>query len=84
MLARVSKSVWPHTISAVHVTLNTCGNRKRMPVCMPEPRPTDESTPSPTHQTTYSAEAASSAIWARCGPSTCCAQCQHSAAGSSP
>mmetsp|Transcript_15909 Transcript_15909/g.29112 ORF Transcript_15909/g.29112 Transcript_15909/m.29112 type:complete len:229 (-) Transcript_15909:46-732(-) len=34
-------------------TLKICGKRNKMPLCIPEPRPTELRTPKPTHQITY-------------------------------
>ena len=37
-----------------------CGKRKSRPECMPVPRPMEESTPRPTHHTTYCSQASAS------------------------
>ena len=45
-----------------------CGNRKSTPDCKPLPRPMEESTPSPTHHTTYSTANSMRLTTAECGP----------------
>ena len=38
--------------SAATHTFMMCGNRNKIPECMPVPRPTEDKTPNPTHQVT--------------------------------
>ena len=50
-----SKSIVGHSFDAVMMR-KMCGNRNKIPLCIPVPRPIEESTPSPNHHVTYAAE----------------------------
>jgi hypothetical protein len=47
-------TVAPHASAERH-TFRMCGNRNSSPLCIPVPRPMEDSTPKPTHHTTNSA-----------------------------
>jgi hypothetical protein len=49
MFPRVSKPAASHASAERH-TLRMCGNRNKIPLCIPVPSPMDDSTPRPTHQ----------------------------------